>query len=158
MNLVLIESLSLLCFLPLTCFTKLPFSTFAEPGCIHVKEKLLLPLILFFYLLQVLQTSFSTLLFMMSYSSLQFSSVSHFCTVMNFADLLTLAFLKLESIISKLNLKNWNLTKIDFQPKWLCFWYLFIQNRIPKLLFEYSPVQCKNIPENIKKKRLNWWY
>ena len=97
----------------LRCFTKLSFSTFVEPGRIHVKEKLLLPLILFSHLLQVVQTSFFILLFM-PYSSLQLSSVSYFCTVMNFADLPTLATFKLEVIISKLNLKKWYLTKIDF--------------------------------------------
>ena len=72
-------------------FYQLLFSTFVKPGHIHVKEKLLLPLILFSHHLQLLQTSFSTLPFMMSYFSLQLSSVSHFCTVINFADLPTLA-------------------------------------------------------------------
>ena len=51
---------------------------------------------------------------MMSYSSLQLSSVYHFSTVMNFADLPALATFELEAIISKLNLPNLNLTTIDF--------------------------------------------
>ena len=105
---------ALLCCSPLRCFTKLSFSTFVEPDRMYVKDKLLQPLILFSHLLQVLQqTSFSTLLFMWN-SSLQLSSVSYFCTVMNFADLPTLATFELEAIISKINLKNWNLTMIDF--------------------------------------------
>ena len=51
---------------------------------------------------------------MMSYSSLQRISVSHFCTVTNFADLPTLATFELEAILSKWNFENWNLAKIGF--------------------------------------------
>ena len=66
---------------------------------VHInKEKMMLLLLLFSHLLQVMQTSFSTFLFMMSYSSLQLSFISHFYTSINFADLTLLTF-ELEAII-----------------------------------------------------------
>ena len=46
-------------------------------------------------------------------------------------------------------LGNFKIGPIE-STKWICFWYLCIQNHISKLLSEHSAVQCKNIPVNIE--------
>ena len=95
--------------LPSRSFNRLFFTTLNKPASIHVHKKLLLPLILFFHILEGLRTSFSTLLLMMSHSNLKLSFLSNLCTATA-----TLVTFKLVTIISKLSLKNWKLAKIEF--------------------------------------------
>ena len=87
--------------LPSRSFNRLFFTTLNKPASIHVHKKLLLPLILFFHILEGLRTSFSTLLLMMSHSNLKLSFLSNLCTATA-----TLVTFKLVTIISKLSLKN----------------------------------------------------